>query len=169
MAPVDPGRQLQRFVASPTGFCAALASVALWADAGVARPALRATDDAGAAVPGQRWAVAAVSRTSKPADATRHPDWCAPDRCGHLVPPLMAHMARRHRGPMYRVGDARASGHIVTYLIGADATAPLIAVHATCRAGMGWAELPLPQVAQLVEHLRGLLKQAGGQQGADDE
>ncbi|MEH0973004.1 hypothetical protein V6U77_17940 [Micromonospora sp. CPCC 205546] len=110
-----------------------------------------------------------MSRTSKPADVTSHPDWCAPDRCGHLVPPLMTHMARRHRGLMYRVGDTQASGHIVTYLIGADPTAPLIAVHATCRAGMGWAELPLPQVVQLVEHLRELLKQAGGQKGADDE
>ncbi|MER6753280.1 hypothetical protein ABT235_03740 [Micromonospora echinofusca] len=110
-----------------------------------------------------------MSRTSKAVDATSHPEWCAPDRCGHLVPPLMTHMARRHRGPMYRVGDTRASGHVITYLIGADAQTPLIAVHVTCRAGMGWAELPLPQVAQLVEQLRGLLKQAGGDQGVNHE
>ncbi|MEV4660635.1 hypothetical protein AB0J85_01680 [Micromonospora echinofusca] len=169
MASIDSDRQLQRFADFTDGFGLALASLALGADAGVARAAVRATDDAGAALPGQRWAVAAVSRTRKPADVTSHPDWCAPDRCGHLVPPLMTHMARRHRGPMHRVGDTRASGLIVTYLIGADATAPMIAVHATCRAGMGWAELPLPQVAQLVEQLRGLLKQAGSQKGADDE
>ncbi|MER7331199.1 MULTISPECIES: hypothetical protein [unclassified Micromonospora] len=110
-----------------------------------------------------------MSRIGKPANVTSHPDWCAPDRCGHLVPPLMTHMARRHRGPMHRVGDTRAGGLIVTYLIGADARTPLIAVHATCRAGNAWAELPLPQVAQLVEQLRGLMKQAGGHQGADDE
>ncbi|MEU5948210.1 hypothetical protein ABZ793_21995 [Micromonospora sp. NPDC047465] len=151
------------------GFCPDLAVVVGGADAGVARAAVRATDDAGAGIPGQRWAVAAMRRTSKAADVTSHPGWCAPDRCGHLVPPLMTHMARRHRGPMYRVGDARASGLIVTYLIGVDAQTPLIAVHATCRAGNAWAELPLPQVAQLVEQLRGLMKQAGGHQGADDE
>ncbi|MEU4639264.1 hypothetical protein [Micromonospora sp. NPDC023814] len=110
-----------------------------------------------------------MSRTSKPAGVTSHPDWCAPDRCGLLVPPLMTHMARRHRGPMHRVGDTRASGLIVTYLIGADAQVPFVAVHATCRAGNAWAELPLPQVAELVETLRGLLKQADGHQGADDE
>ncbi|MEU4778504.1 hypothetical protein [Micromonospora sp. NPDC023633] len=110
-----------------------------------------------------------MSRTSRPADVTSHPAWCVPDRCGHLVPPLMTHMARRHRGPMCRVGDLRAGGLIVTYLIGADVRAPLIAVHATCRAGNAWAELPLPQVAQLVETLRGLLEQAGSHQGADDE
>ncbi|MET8305168.1 hypothetical protein [Micromonospora sp. NPDC005211] len=110
-----------------------------------------------------------MRRTSKPAEVTRHPDWCAPDRCGHLVPPVMAHMARRHRGTIYRVGDIRSSGAVAAYLIGADALAPLVAVHATCRAGNAWAELSLPQVAELVEHLRGLLKQAGGDRGADDE
>ncbi|SCF46198.1 hypothetical protein GA0070564_11324 [Micromonospora mirobrigensis] len=110
-----------------------------------------------------------MRRTNKSAEITSHPDWCAPDRCGHLVPPVMAHMARRHRGPMYRLGDIRSGGAVVTYLIGADALAPLVAVHATCRAGNAWAELPLSQVAQLVDHLRGLLKQAGGDLGADDE
>lgn len=110
-----------------------------------------------------------MRRTNKPAEFTSHPDWCAPDRCGHLVPPVMAHMARRHRGPMLRVGDIRSSGAVATYLIGADALEPLVAVHSTCRAGNGWAELSLPQVAQLVEHLRGLLEQAGGDQRAGDD
>ncbi|SBT51665.1 hypothetical protein [Micromonospora narathiwatensis] len=110
-----------------------------------------------------------MTRTSKPAGVTSHPNWCAPDRCGHLVPPLMTHMARRHRGPMYRFGDTRAGGVVVTYLIGADDRAPLIAMHATCRAGNAWAELSLAQAAQLVERLRGLLAQAGGHAGSDDE
>jgi len=70
---------------------------------------------------------------------------------------------------MLRVGDSRSSGVVVTYLIGADALVPLVAVHATCRTGNGWAELSLSQVAGLIEHLRGLLKQAGGDQGANDE
>ncbi|MCT2280440.1 hypothetical protein M3G91_22760, partial [Micromonospora chalcea] len=72
-------------------------------------------------------------------------------------------------GPMFRVGDVRSSGAVVTYLIGADALAPLVAVHSTCRTGNGWAELSLSQVAELVEHLRGLLKQAGSDRGAGDE
>lgn len=110
-----------------------------------------------------------MRRTNKPTETTGHPGWCAPDRCGHLVPPLMAHMARRHRGPMFRVGDVRSSGVVVTYLIGADALAPLVAVHSTCRAGKGWAELSLSQVAELVEHLCILLKQVGDDRGAGDE
>ncbi|MEV1060127.1 hypothetical protein AB0I92_22985 [Micromonospora chalcea] len=139
------------------------------ADPGVAHAAVRAIDDAGAVLPGQWWAVAAMRRTNNPIGITSHPGWCAPDRCGHLVPPLMAHMARRHRGPMFRIGDVRSSGAVVTYLIGADATAPLVAVHSWCRTGNGWAEMSLPQVAELVKHLRDLLKQAGGDQGANDE
>lgn len=110
-----------------------------------------------------------MTRTSKPAGATSHPEWCDPDRCGHLVPPLMTHMARRHRGPMYRFGDTRAGGLVVTYLIGADARTPLIAVHATCRTGNAWAELSLTQAARLVERLGGLLAQAGDQAGGDDD
>ncbi|MEO3775855.1 hypothetical protein ABGB16_03170 [Micromonospora sp. B11E3] len=113
--------------------------------------------------------MAAMTRTTKPAEITGHPDWCAPDRCGHLVPPLMTHMARRHRGPIYRFGDTRTSGTVIIYLIGADAQAPLIAVHATCRGGNAWAELSMSQAAQLVERLRALLLQAGGEQGADDD
>ncbi|WP_309228043.1 hypothetical protein [Micromonospora sp. CMU55-4] len=58
---------------------------------------------------------------------------------------------------------------VFTYLIGADALVPLVAVHATCRTGNGWAELSLPQVAELIEHLRGLLEQADGDRGAGDE
>ncbi|WBB74390.1 hypothetical protein O7602_02185 [Micromonospora sp. WMMD1128] len=81
----------------------------------------------------------------------------------------MTHMARRHRGPMHKIGDIGSSGLLVTYLVAADASAPLVAVHSTCRAGNAWAELSLPQVAQLVEHLRGLLEQAGDHRGADDE
>ncbi|WP_232290187.1 hypothetical protein [Micromonospora sp. ATCC 39149] len=78
---------------------------------------------------------------------------------------MLAHMARRHRGPMRRVGDSRASGFVATYLIGADGFGPMVGVHATCRAGNTWAELTLPQAAELVEHLRGLLEQAAGDQG----
>ncbi|WP_435233167.1 hypothetical protein [Micromonospora aurantiaca (nom. illeg.)] len=149
--------------------CRAAVLVVGGADAGVAHAAVRAADDHGTVLPGQWWAVAAMTRTNKPTEITSHPDWCAPDRCGHLVPPLMAHMARRHRGPMCRVGDIRSSGAVVTYLIGAVALEPLVAVHSMCRAGNGWAELSLPQVAQLVGHLRGLLKQAGDHPEADDE
>ncbi|MEU5564037.1 hypothetical protein [Micromonospora musae] len=105
----------------------------------------------------------------KPASAVSHPDWCASDRCGHLVPPLMTHMARRHRGPLHRVGETRASGAIVTYLIGDDARTPLVALHVTGRSGNGWAELSLIQAGQLVERLRGLLNEAGGQAGSDDD
>ncbi|MGC4863746.1 hypothetical protein [Micromonospora sp. DT41] len=111
-----------------------------------------------------------MSRTNKPAAVTSHPDWCAPDRCGYLVPPVMTHMARRHRGPMQRVGDSRAGGLVVTYLISSEALGvPMVGVHVTCRAGNAWAELSLPQAAQLVEQLRGSLAQATGQQGASDE
>ncbi|MGC4808427.1 hypothetical protein [Micromonospora sp. DT233] len=99
----------------------------------------------------------------------RHPDWCASDRCGYLVPPLMPHMARRHRSPMHQVGDKRAGGLIATYLIGSDALGAMVGIHATCRGGNGWAELSLPQAAELVDQLRGLLAQAAGDQGADDE
>ncbi|MFC3501447.1 hypothetical protein ACFOOK_10835 [Micromonospora krabiensis] len=81
----------------------------------------------------------------------------------------MTHMARRHRGPLYRFGDGRAGGAIVTYLIGTDARTPLVAVHATGRSGNGWAELSLSQAGQLVERLRGLLNEAGGQSGSDDD
>ncbi|WP_433344762.1 hypothetical protein [Micromonospora sp. CA-111912] len=110
-----------------------------------------------------------MRRTSKPAEVTSHPDWCTPDRCGYLVPPVMAHMARRHRGPMHRVGDKRAGGLVVTYLIGADALGPMVGVHAACRGGNAWAELSLPQATELVEQLGGLLAQVAGDQGADDE
>ncbi|MEU7615898.1 hypothetical protein AB0B27_07340 [Micromonospora rifamycinica] len=41
-------------------------------------------------------------------------------------------------------------------------------MHASCRAGNAWAELSLSETAELVEQLRGLLAQAGGQ-GAGDE
>ncbi|MEW2593807.1 hypothetical protein AB0893_25645 [Micromonospora aurantiaca] len=159
------GRRQQR----PGTFARAVAVVVDGADAGAARAAVRAVDDAGAALPGQRWAVAAMRRASRPAAVVSHPDWCALDRCGYLVPPVLAHMARRHRGPMQRVGDSRAGGLVVTYLIGADALGPVVGVHATCRAGSAWAELSLSQAAQLVEQLRGLLAQAAGVQGADDE
>ncbi|MFF5071455.1 hypothetical protein ACFY2R_09690 [Micromonospora olivasterospora] len=81
----------------------------------------------------------------------------------------MTHMARRHRGPIYRFGDTRTSGTVVTYLIGADAQAPLIAVHATCRGGNAWAELSMSQAAQLVERLGALLVQARGDHEAGDD
>ncbi|MEU1397825.1 hypothetical protein ABZ403_17435 [Micromonospora zamorensis] len=111
-----------------------------------------------------------MSRTNKPAAVTSHPDWCTPDRCGYLVPPVMSHMARRHRGPMQRVGESRSGGLVVTYLISAEAVGgPMVCVHATCRAGNAWAELSLPQAAQLVEQLRGSLAQAAMQQGTGDE
>ncbi|GIJ21218.1 hypothetical protein Vlu01_18420 [Micromonospora lutea] len=89
-----------------------------------------------------------------------HPDWCASDRCGHLVPPVMSHMQRRHRGASLKVGDPWASGSVVSYLVGADGQAPRVMVHVSCRVGTPWAELPLSQVRQLVEQLRSLLAQA---------
>ncbi|KIR64474.1 hypothetical protein TK50_02030 [Micromonospora haikouensis] len=113
--------------------------------------------------------MSAMRHTIRPFGVTAHPEWCAPDRCGYLVPPVMAHMARRHRGQMHRVGDSRASGVVATYLIAADGLGPMVGVHATCRAGNTWAELTLPQAADLAEHLLGLLEQAAGDQGADDE
>ncbi|MFF5171892.1 hypothetical protein ACFY3U_04575 [Micromonospora sp. NPDC000089] len=106
-----------------------------------------------------------MKRASASTEPIGHPDWCSPDRCGYLVPPVMSHMARRHRGVIQRVGDHRSSGLVVTYLIGADALGPMVAVHATCRAGKAWAELSLPQVAQLIEQLRALLAQVGDRQG----
>ncbi|RKN27012.1 hypothetical protein D7044_29335 [Micromonospora musae] len=78
-------------------------------------------------------------------------------------------MARRHRGPLHRVGDPRAIGAIVTYLIGADGRTPLVALHATGRSGNGWAELSLIQAGQLIERLRGLLNEAGRGAGGDDD
>lgn len=95
--------------------------------------------------------------------AVEHPAWCAPDRCGHLVPPVLAHMARRHRGVLLRVGEVRSSGLVVSYLIGSDDEPPSVAVHASCRAGAGWAELTLLQAVQLVDQLGSLLAQAAGQ------
>ncbi|MBM0276744.1 hypothetical protein JM949_15635 [Micromonospora sp. STR1s_6] len=70
---------------------------------------------------------------------------------------------------MQRSGDSRAGGLVVTYLISDALGSPMVGVHVTCRAGNAWAELSLPQAAQLVEHLRGSLEQAAGQQGAGDE
>ncbi|WP_233219400.1 hypothetical protein [Micromonospora sp. RP3T] len=113
--------------------------------------------------------MAAVTPTNKGADVTSHPDWCAPDRCGHLVPPLMAEMTRSHRGAMHRIGSARAGGMVVAYLVGVDARTPLIAVHATCRAGIGWAELSPAQVVRLVDCLSGLVIEAGGDPGSRDD
>ncbi|WP_432900716.1 hypothetical protein ACQP1S_28215 [Micromonospora matsumotoense] len=107
-----------------------------------------------------------MTRTNKP--VTTHPPWCTPERCGYLVPPVMPHMARRHRGLMLRVGESRASGLVVTYLISAEVPgAPLVGVHANCRAGNAWAELSLPQAAELVAQLSGLLTQVADQGDAD--
>ncbi|MEU7977643.1 hypothetical protein AB0B63_03815 [Micromonospora sp. NPDC049081] len=65
---------------------------------------------------------------------------------------------------MLRVGESRASGLVVTYLISAEVPgAPLVGVHATCRAGNAWAELSLPQAAELADQLRDLLTQAADQ------
>ncbi|MET8062472.1 hypothetical protein [Micromonospora sp. NPDC005313] len=110
-----------------------------------------------------------MTPTNKPAGVTTHPDWCAPDRCGHLVPPLMTGMARHHRGAMHRIGNARAGGMVVAYLIGVDARTPLIAVHASCRAGVGWAEMSLTQAVELSECLRGLVVEAGGNPGSRND
>ncbi|MEU0552042.1 hypothetical protein [Micromonospora sp. NPDC005979] len=111
-----------------------------------------------------------MSRTNKPSEVTSHPDWCDPERCGYLVPPVMAHMARRHRGPMQRVGDGRAAGLVVTYLIAAEASGgALVGVHVTCRSGIAWAELSLLQTIELAEQLNALVKQVLGESRADDE
>ncbi|WBB49785.1 hypothetical protein O3597_04705 [Verrucosispora sp. WMMA2044] len=72
-------------------------------------------------------------------------------------------MARRHRGMLLRVGEVRSAGLVVSYLIGSDDEPPSVVVHASCRAGAGWAELTLPQAGQLVDQLGSLLTQAGGQ------
>ncbi|MEU7928137.1 hypothetical protein [Micromonospora sp. NPDC049107] len=100
-----------------------------------------------------------MSNAGKPASGS-HPAWCAPDRCGHLVPPLMAHMPRRHRGAMHRLGDSRQSGQVVTYLVGSDARVPLVAVHMTSRAGIAWVELSPSQAVELAERLCSLSAQA---------
>ncbi|MGC5032196.1 hypothetical protein [Micromonospora sp. DT229] len=76
------------------------------------------------------------------------------------MPPVLAHMARRHRGVLLRVGEVRSSGLVVSYLIGSDDEPPSVAVHSSCRAGAGWAELTLPQAVQLVDQLGSLLTQA---------
>ncbi|MBX7265904.1 hypothetical protein KIF24_07590 [Micromonospora sp. Llam7] len=62
---------------------------------------------------------------------------------------------------MLRVGEVRSSGLVVSYLIGSDDEPPTVVVHASCRAGAGWAELTLPQAAHLVDQLGSLLAQAG--------
>ncbi|PTA48317.1 hypothetical protein C8054_00015 [Micromonospora sp. RP3T] len=70
---------------------------------------------------------------------------------------------------MHRIGSARAGGMVVAYLVGVDARTPLIAVHATCRAGIGWAELSPAQVVRLVDCLSGLVIEAGGDPGSRDD
>ncbi|MEU8155722.1 hypothetical protein AB0B94_18855 [Micromonospora sp. NPDC048986] len=138
----------------------AVAGVGQRADPETAGAEKCAADDTGPDLPGQRWAVGAVSNAGKLTSGS-HPAWCAPDRCGHLVPPLMAHMPRRHRGAMHRLGESRQSGQVVTYLVGSDARVPLVAVHVTSRGGIAWVELSPSQVAQLIGQLRSLLVQAG--------
>ncbi|MFI9639689.1 hypothetical protein ACIG87_06410 [Micromonospora sp. NPDC051925] len=111
-----------------------------------------------------------MTRTGRSVAGTTHPRWCTPERCGHLVPPVLPHMARRHRGPMHRVGETRASGLVMTYLISAATPmAPLVTVHVAGRAGNAWAELSLPQAAALAEQLRELLTHAAEQNDADED
>ncbi|WFE94871.1 hypothetical protein [Micromonospora sp. WMMD987] len=110
-----------------------------------------------------------MTRTGGSVTAATHPRWCAPERCGHLVPPVVPHLARRHRGPMLRVGRSRAAGVVATYLIsGAVPGEPLVAVHVACRAGNAWAELSLAQAAELAGQLRDLLSSAADDPEADD-
>ncbi|MEU1885246.1 hypothetical protein ABZ491_07150 [Micromonospora rifamycinica] len=112
--------------------------------------------------------MAAMTRTGGSVTATTHPRWCAPEHCGHLVPPVVPHLARRHRGPMLRVGRSRAAGVVATYLIsGAVPGAPLVAVHVACRAGNAWAELSLAQATELAGQLGDLLSRAADDQDAD--
>ncbi|MEV6800150.1 hypothetical protein AB0M91_17640 [Micromonospora rifamycinica] len=109
-----------------------------------------------------------MTRTGRSVTATTHPRWCAPERCGHLVPPVLPHLARRHRGPMLRVGASRASGLVVTYLIsGAVPGEPLVAVHVACRGGNAWAELSLAQATELAGQLGDLLTRAADHRDAD--
>ncbi|MEW2473553.1 hypothetical protein AB0875_07125 [Micromonospora gifhornensis] len=106
-----------------------------------------------------------MSQPHQPTRPPVHPTWCASDRCGHLVQPVLAHMERRHRGALLKVGAVRPLGSVASYLIGTDGQAPRVMVHVSCRAGTAWAELPLPQAGQLLEQLRSLLAQAGHQGG----
>ncbi|ROO52485.1 hypothetical protein EDC02_7414 [Micromonospora sp. Llam0] len=96
------------------------------------------------------------------AEKVEHPAWCARDRCGHVVPPLFAHMARRHRSRLCQVGTPRvAGGSVVAYLIGGDRLPPVVAVHAAAPwLGAGCAELRLSEVRKLVDALTGLLADA---------
>ncbi|MEU5552751.1 hypothetical protein ABZ738_23535 [Micromonospora sp. NPDC047793] len=109
-----------------------------------------------------------MSGQGRPAGPVVHPEWCAPRNCGHLDPPVLPHMERRHQGAPLKVGDTWVSGSVVSYLTGSDGQAPKVMVHVSQRVGTPWAELPLTYVEQLVKHLRSLLAQAGHHGGGHD-
>ena len=95
-----------------------------------------------------------------------HPAWCVPHRCGHIVPPLMREMLRKHRSEQLQVGNLRAPGCVVSYLVGVDGQAPTVTVHATSRmTARGWAELSLAETVQLIGQLQHLLTLAGYPRG----
>ncbi|MDG4772701.1 hypothetical protein [Solwaraspora sp. WMMD792] len=103
-------------------------------------------------------------------EGVEHPAWCARERCGHVVPPLFAHMVRRHRSRLWQAGTPGvAGGGVVAYLIGGDRLPPLVAVHAAAPGmGSGCAELRLTEVRKLVDALGVLLAQADAALDADN-
>lgn len=132
------------------------------ADAGVSAGGGCAVVDGGSAVPGCWWAVVPVISTGSGSEGVEHPAWCARERCGHVVPPLFAHMVRRHRSRLWQAGTPGvAGGGVVAYLIGGDRLPPVVAVHAAApQMGSGCAELRLTEVRKLVDALGELLAQA---------
>jgi hypothetical protein len=94
------------------------------------------------------------------------------DRCGYLVPPLLSHMPRRHRGDVLRLGHARDNGLVIVYLAATHGLPPVVGVHAAAPLwGAGTAELRLPDAWRLARHLDGLLTEAGyrPKDGAGDD
>jgi hypothetical protein len=101
-------------------------------------------------------------RPGSEAGAVEHPAWCVKDRCGYLVPPLLAHMPRRHRSDVLRLGHARDNGLVVAYLAATHGLRPVVCLHAAAPLwGNGTAELRLPDAWYLARHLDGLVTAAG--------
>jgi hypothetical protein len=114
-----------------------------------------------------------VTRRSRPdLGAVEHPAWCVKERCGYLVPPLLSHMPRRHRGAALRLGHARESGLVIAYLAATHGLPPVFGLHAAAPLwGTGTAELRLPDAWRLTRHLDELMTEVGyhPNDGASDE